>query len=50
MTVCVANTWQHSRSGPSAISNQERVYAGHPNNANNVQQLPLSVSRFPWYY
>jgi len=47
---CVAKTWQQSRRNPSTANPDYHVSAGQPYNANNDQQQPLSVPRFPWYY
>lgn len=42
--------WQDVQSRPTPIDDVQRVPAGQSHNANNRQQLPLSVPRFPWYY
>jgi plasmid stabilization system protein ParE len=47
---CVANAWQEDQRRPPATNARQRVCAGQRHNANDHQQRPLSVPRFPWYY
>lgn len=46
----VAKMWQDDQPGPTGANDRQRGVAGQPHNADDIQQRPLSVPRFPWYY
>lgn len=50
MTGRVAKMWQDNQPRPTTINSSRCVCAGQVHIANNDQQQPLSVPRFPWYY